>query len=57
MEFELKFASDRIKEIREEVKELHEENNEDAEKGLIAALKEELKKTKSSKKDLFKSGR
>ena len=31
------------------MKELREEDDEDAEEGLIAALKEELKKTKSSK--------
>mmetsp|Transcript_20672 Transcript_20672/g.19901 ORF Transcript_20672/g.19901 Transcript_20672/m.19901 type:complete len:83 (+) Transcript_20672:191-439(+) len=53
VEFELNFASDRIKEIREELKELREDDAEDTEEGLLVLLKDELKKTKSSKKDLF----
>ena len=56
IEFELKFTASRIKEILEEIKELREDCDGDADVLLeIIDLKEELKKTRKAKKDTFQN--
>ena len=51
IEFELKFAAARVKEIKEELEEIRADGDED---DLLDSLKLELKNTRSSKKKLFR---
>ena len=50
IEFELKFAAARVKEIKEELEEIRVDRDED---DVLETLKTELKNTRTSKKKLF----